>query len=139
MYPILTSIGYKLSWKQCLVIAWANFKGGIILALSLSQAFPGVHVEMALKVRTLSDRSTAVCVFEVCKGGQRGVNLCCTCWIPSKPQSWRVSRKLSLHVASWFPAHALPPLVMVPPAAMFIFTVKDLISYVVCECASQFN
>ncbi|CAN7940441.1 unnamed protein product, partial [Ixodes hexagonus] len=49
MYPIIASVGYQLSWQQCLIIAWANFKGAIMISLSLSQALSGINLELALK------------------------------------------------------------------------------------------
>ncbi|EEC17267.1 hypothetical protein IscW_ISCW012604 [Ixodes scapularis] len=55
VYPILASVGYELSWKQCLIIAWSNFKGVLMISLSLARAFSGVNLEFALKVWTLSD------------------------------------------------------------------------------------
>ncbi|KAL3206191.1 hypothetical protein MRX96_052884 [Rhipicephalus microplus] len=40
LYPLLASVGYSLSWQQCLIVAWANFKGAIMIALDLTRAFP---------------------------------------------------------------------------------------------------
>ncbi|XP_040360430.1 sodium/hydrogen exchanger 10-like [Ixodes scapularis] len=51
VYPILASVGYELSWKQCLIIAWSNFKGVLMISLSLARAFSGVNLEFALKER----------------------------------------------------------------------------------------
>ncbi|KAH9370799.1 hypothetical protein HPB48_006316 [Haemaphysalis longicornis] len=49
LYPILASVGYDLSWQQCLIVAWANFKGAIMIGLDLTRAFPTVNLEYALK------------------------------------------------------------------------------------------
>ncbi|KAK8757748.1 hypothetical protein V5799_004621 [Amblyomma americanum] len=49
LYPLLASAGYDLSWQQCLIVAWANFKGAVMIALDLTRAFPTVNLEFALK------------------------------------------------------------------------------------------
>ncbi|XP_077557852.1 sperm-specific sodium:proton exchanger-like [Haemaphysalis longicornis] len=49
LYPLLASVGYDLSWQQCLIVAWANFKGAILISLDLTRAFPTANLEYALK------------------------------------------------------------------------------------------
>ncbi|XP_065296300.2 sperm-specific sodium:proton exchanger-like isoform X1 [Dermacentor albipictus] len=49
LYPLLVSVGYSLSWQQCLIVAWANFKGAIMIGMDLTRAFPTVNLEYALK------------------------------------------------------------------------------------------
>ncbi|XP_037569727.1 sodium/hydrogen exchanger 10 [Dermacentor silvarum] len=49
LYPLLASVGYDLNWQQCLIVAWANFKGALMIALDLTRAFPTVNLEFALK------------------------------------------------------------------------------------------
>ncbi|XP_075743075.1 sperm-specific sodium:proton exchanger-like [Rhipicephalus microplus] len=49
LYPLLASVGYSLSWQQCLIVAWANFKGAIMIALDLTRAFPTINLKHALQ------------------------------------------------------------------------------------------
>ncbi|KAH6937262.1 hypothetical protein HPB50_026230 [Hyalomma asiaticum] len=49
LYPLLASVGYSLSWQQCLIVAWANFKGAIMIGLDLTRAFPTVNLKHALQ------------------------------------------------------------------------------------------
>ncbi|KAL1422570.1 hypothetical protein MTO96_021978 [Rhipicephalus appendiculatus] len=49
LYPLLASVGYDLSWQQCLIVAWANFKGAIMIGLDLTRAFPTINLAFALK------------------------------------------------------------------------------------------
>ncbi|KAH8026714.1 hypothetical protein HPB51_024213 [Rhipicephalus microplus] len=49
LYPLLASVGYNLSWQQCLILAWANFKGAIMIGLDLTRAFPTINLAFALK------------------------------------------------------------------------------------------
>ncbi|KAH7968398.1 hypothetical protein HPB52_008257 [Rhipicephalus sanguineus] len=49
MYPLLSSVGYSLSWQQYLIVAWANFKGAIMIAMDLTRAFPTVNLKHALQ------------------------------------------------------------------------------------------
>ncbi|KAL1419481.1 hypothetical protein MTO96_025390 [Rhipicephalus appendiculatus] len=49
LYPLLASVGYSLSWQQCLIVAWANFKGAIMIAMDLTRAFPTVNLKHALQ------------------------------------------------------------------------------------------
>ncbi|KAL3245968.1 hypothetical protein MRX96_058055 [Rhipicephalus microplus] len=49
LYPLLASVGYSLSWQQCLIVAWANFKGAIMITLDLTRAFPTINLKHALQ------------------------------------------------------------------------------------------
>ncbi|XP_064478693.1 sperm-specific sodium:proton exchanger-like [Ornithodoros turicata] len=49
LYPALATVGYDLTWQQCLIVAWANFKGALMIGLRLSKTFPNLDLVFALK------------------------------------------------------------------------------------------
>lgn len=36
LYPIITNLGYKLDWKDCVVMAWGGLRGAVGLAMAMS-------------------------------------------------------------------------------------------------------
>ncbi|XP_064455454.1 sperm-specific sodium:proton exchanger-like [Ornithodoros turicata] len=49
LYPIVCSTGYQLTWKQCTVMFWVNFKGAFMMGISLSKWLTDIDVSLALK------------------------------------------------------------------------------------------
>ncbi|XP_064472591.1 sperm-specific sodium:proton exchanger-like isoform X2 [Ornithodoros turicata] len=49
LYPVLCSTGYMLNWKQCVVLIWTNFKGAVMMGISLSRWQNNINVDFALK------------------------------------------------------------------------------------------
>ncbi|XP_064472611.1 sperm-specific sodium:proton exchanger-like isoform X2 [Ornithodoros turicata] len=49
LYPLICATGYDLTWKQCMIAFWVNFKGAVMLGISLSKWVTNIDVNFALK------------------------------------------------------------------------------------------
>lgn len=92
LYPVLCSVGYTLNWRQCVVLIWANFKGAVMMGISLSRWQNNINVDLAFKVHHVLE----LCVYGKWFNGSTEITcFTCPCLTTYSKRKQPISRTLS--------------------------------------------